>query len=171
MDDSSNGREDRSRGHKRNASREADEEGGEEEHEGGGKRQRPRLQSTIAMATPAAALVTAAGGLPRSLSPAGRAGDPGPERWDPHDASVVHRPAVRQVDIQPDNMKRNRRMFGALMGHLGVARKNLEKDSSIKTQEAVESTVTQKNRSESERIVHHYRAVTQDERERVGGLI
>ena len=96
---------------------------------------RPKLMSTIASVT----------------SPSGT--DPF-SRWDPNAAETVHaaKPAVRDVDAQPDNMRRNRRMLGAIMGHLDTARKNLEKDQTLKLQETVVTSAMQKNKEEGVRI-------------------
>lgn len=83
-------------------------------------------------------------------------------RWDPNNEAEVHsaKPATRAVEKQPDAMRRNRRMFGALMGHLDTARRNLERDSTIKVQESVETNVVEKNREQ-------IRVATREEKEKV----
>lgn len=90
---------------------------------------RPKLMSTIAVV----------------VSPSH-----GSDRWNPNDEDSVQaaKPAAREVEQRPDNMSRNKRMLGALMGHLNTARKNLENDSTIKVQESIEINVALKNREQ-----------------------
>lgn len=107
-----------------------------EDRRDGDDRKRPKLMSTIAaVVQPASDKRLAADN----------------DRWDPNDDDSVHaaKPAAREVETRPDSVQRNKRMLGALMGHLNTARKNLEADSTIKVQESIESSVVQKNKEQS----------------------
>lgn len=60
-----------------------------------------------------------------------------------------------KVDIimKPEAKERNKRLFGALMGHLGTAKRKLEEDSStIDKQSSRQSAVSQKNVLENKRL-------------------
>ena len=60
-----------------------------------------------------------------------------------------------KVDIimKPEAKERNKRLFGALMGHLGTAKRKLEEDSStIDKQSSRQSAVSQKNVLENRRL-------------------
>ena len=54
---------------------------------------------------------------------------------------------------KPEMMQRNRRLFGALMGHLGTAKRKLEEDSStIDKQTSRQNAVAHKNGMENKRL-------------------
>lgn len=54
---------------------------------------------------------------------------------------------------KPEAIQRNKRLFGALMGHLGVAKRKLEEDSTnIEKQSAFQMAVLQKNDLENRRL-------------------
>lgn len=54
---------------------------------------------------------------------------------------------------EPEAIQRNKRLFGALMGHLGVAKRKLEVDSlNIEKQSALQVAVLQKNDLENRRL-------------------
>jgi hypothetical protein len=60
---------------------------------------------------------------------------------------------VREIYKSEDSVKRNKRMFGSLMGHLGRAKKKLDEDSEvIETQKRAKTIAVQKNLEESSRI-------------------
>ena len=63
--------------------------------------------------------------------------------------------ATRVLDENPDLTRRNRRMFGALMGHLGVAKRHLESESTqtlLQRQQQISAVVKQRNEEESRRV-------------------
>ena len=54
---------------------------------------------------------------------------------------------------EPEAIQRNKRLFGALMGHLGVAKRKLEVDSTIiEKQSALQMAVLKKNDLENRRL-------------------
>lgn len=54
---------------------------------------------------------------------------------------------------KPEVMQRNKRLFGALMGHLGTAKRKLEEDSStIDKQTSRQNAVAHKNGMENKRL-------------------
>lgn len=60
--------------------------------------------------------------------------------------------AAKEV-VKTEVAQRNKRMFGSLLGHLGLAKRKLEKDSElIGKQTAVTSAVSQKNQDELQRV-------------------
>jgi len=62
---------------------------------------------------------------------------------------VKHNKEEGKVEVS----QRNKRMFGSLLGHLGMAKRKLEKDSElIGKQTAVNSAVIQKNQEEQQRV-------------------
>lgn len=62
----------------------------------------------------------------------------------------------------------NRRMFGALMGHLGKAQKNLSDDASvIKHQISRRQEAFQKNSEESKRVAKLQRTLSVEQKEKV----
>lgn len=80
-------------------------------------------------------------------------GDLKPEEDDMTISSVQNSIKSRSdIEIQPENRNRNKRMFGSLIGHLGLARKNLEKDVIINKQNTVATSVLHKNSEESKRL-------------------
>ena len=92
------------------------------------ERKRPRILSTI--------------GLTNSAS------------HDPSDAVV---PEVRKLEHEvykkPEAIQRNKRIFGALMGHLGIAKRKLEEDSlNIDKQTSLQIAVSNKNGLENRRL-------------------
>lgn len=61
---------------------------------------------------------------------------------------------LAEIHNQPDTLKRNKRIFGALMGHLGMAKKLLEEDSSkIGQQSTLQVAASKKNSLESQRLL------------------
>ena len=66
------------------------------------------------------------------------------------------------------NVAGNRRMFGALMGHLGRAQKNLKEDSDvIQMQISRRQEVSQKNSDESQRVAKLRRTLSVEQKEKV----
>lgn len=66
------------------------------------------------------------------------------------------------------NVAGNRRMFGALMGHLGQAQKKLNDDSEvIKMQVSRRQEVSQKNSEESKRAAKLQRTLSVEQKEKV----
>jgi hypothetical protein len=62
----------------------------------------------------------------------------------------------------------NRRMFGALLGHLGRAQKNLKEDSDvIKMQISRRQEASQKNTEESKRVAKLQRILSVEQKEKV----
>lgn len=60
---------------------------------------------------------------------------------------------VNEAYTKPEAVKRNRRMFGALMGHLDLAKKKLEQDSNkIDQQNRLKSIAMEKNQLEAKRV-------------------
>lgn len=59
---------------------------------------------------------------------------------------------IPEVSCPTESLSRNKRLFTSLMGHLGNAKKNLEKDSRINIQNAAINTATEKHYHESQRI-------------------
>ena len=73
----------------------------------------------------------------------------------------------RSDDGKP-NVAGNRRMFGALMGHLGKAQKNLTDDASvIKKQISRRLEASQKNSEESKRVAKLQRTLSVEQKEKV----
>lgn len=65
-------------------------------------------------------------------------------------AKAVDRP---QVHAQPETLNRNKRMFGSLMGHLGLARQKLEQDTPLLEKQSQKlHTVVQKHQQEMARV-------------------
>lgn len=63
------------------------------------------------------------------------------------------RQIVKDGSLKPEAVQRNKRMFGSLMGHLGIAKRKLEDDSSnIEKRSALQMTVVQKNSMENRRL-------------------
>ena len=70
---------------------------------------------------------------------------------DPESTRVESPRSVQAgVFTKPDELIRNKRVFGALMGHLGKAKKNLEVDARIEKQSSLNSAASEKNRMESQ---------------------
>lgn len=66
------------------------------------------------------------------------------------------------------NVAGNRRMFGALMGHLGRAQKKLDADSEvINMQVARRQEASQKNTEESKRVAKLQRTLSVEQKEKV----
>ena len=74
------------------------------------------------------------------------------------DHSSEQRESINNVYKKPEAVQRNKRIFGALMGHLGVAKRKLEEDSSnIEKRSARQMAVIQKNGMESRRLEQLHR--------------
>lgn len=59
------------------------------------------------------------------------------------------KPELLEVHNRPDIMNRNKRMFGSLVGHLGLAKKKLEDDSElIKKQQDMAASIAEKKTAE-----------------------
>ena len=93
---------------------------------------------------------------PRLLSKIGSASSASSEQFDDarnDDHSSNLREIQNNVYKKPEAIQRNKRIFGALMGHLGVAKRKLEEDSStIEKRSARQTAVVQKNGMESRRL-------------------
>jgi pinin/SDK/memA/ protein conserved region len=72
------------------------------------------------------------------------------------DAKADHEtlnPVIQDVYKRPEAVQRNKRLFGSLMGHLSLAKKKLEEDSSqIEKQVALQSAVVQRVSEENRRL-------------------
>jgi hypothetical protein len=69
---------------------------------------------------------------------------------------------------KPEAVQRNKRLFGALMGHLGVAKRKLEEDSSnVEKKSALHMAVTQKNGMENMRLQQLHREASDAQRAKV----
>lgn len=65
---------------------------------------------------------------------------------------LAPRPSVRDVHAMPEVKNRNRRLFGSLMGHLGQAKQNLEKESDrMKRQKEAHQAAADRQLKEFER--------------------
>eukprot|EP01036_Dinobryon_divergens_P037509 gene37509-49090_t len=79
---------------------------------------------------------------------------------NPHDNAIElpinndnETPNNPEVFSKPDVVKRNKRMFGALMGHLDLAKRNLEHDSDrIGRQSKLNALASEKNQLEAKRL-------------------
>lgn len=74
-----------------------------------------------------------------------------------HDLPDTAIPEVRNLEDEvykkPEAIQRNKRIFGALMGHLGIAKRKLEEDSlNIDKQTSLQMTVLNKNGMENRRL-------------------
>ena len=66
----------------------------------------------------------------RDESPEASASSKRPKRESNNDEIIAQRPErTTALETNPDTLSRNKRLFGSLMGHLGSAKKLLEKDS------------------------------------------
>lgn len=69
------------------------------------------------------------------------------------DFKETSKPTISEAYKKPEVLNRNKRMFGLLMGHLGMARQKLEADSSlIKKQSDISTSVAEKNAKEAQRL-------------------
>ena len=80
------------------------------------------------------------------------------------DTRVLKRP---NISCPPDALSRNKRLFGNLMGHLGTAKKNIEKDTKLEIQNAAISSVAVKHNNESHRLREHHDKLRKMEKEKV----
>jgi pinin/SDK/memA/ protein conserved region len=72
------------------------------------------------------------------------------------------------VHNRPEFVQRNKRLFGALMGHLGTAKRKLEEDSStIDKQTSRQNAVAHKNSVENRRLQQLQREATDAEKSKV----
>lgn len=88
------------------------------------------------------------------------------DRWIPNSDDLhPSKPSTQEAYKKPDTVQRNKRMLGALMGHLNKAKKNLERDAtSIGTQETLKANATEKNLAESKRVAELQRITSREER-------
>lgn len=85
-------------------------------------------------------------------------------RWNDQSS----KPHPQKAYLKPDTVKRNRRMFGALMGHLDRASTSLKKDASLIEKQGLQrKLVTEKNMIESKRVSEFQRKVSLEEKEKV----
>jgi hypothetical protein len=86
-------------------------------------------------------------------------------RW--HAGDEAQKPQ-QEAYLKPVTVQRNKRMFGALMGHLNSAQKNLQLDSElIEKQDSRKSLATQKNTIESQRVAKLHKVVTREQKDKV----
>ena len=77
-------------------------------------------------------------------------------------------PRPTAIENPPEVAQRNKRLFGALMGHLGSAKKILERDSTkIDKQIQAKTLVTEKNQQESHRVRSLHDQIKHSEEEKV----
>lgn len=75
------------------------------------------------------------------------------EREDTRHYRQDEEPKVTKEVVKAEVAQRNKRMFGSLLGHLGLAKRKLEKDSElIGKQTAVNTAAIQKNQDELQRV-------------------
>lgn len=80
-------------------------------------------------------------------------------------------PRPEQSNQPAEVVSRNKRLFGALMGHLGAARKILEKDASkIDQQIHAKTVVTEKNQVESQRLLALHNKIRSAEKDMVSNI-
>lgn len=73
-----------------------------------------------------------------------------------------------EVYKKPEAIQRNKRIFGALMGHLGIAKRKLEEDSlNIDKQTSLQMTVINKNGMENRRLQQLQREATDAQKAKV----
>jgi hypothetical protein len=91
------------------------------------------------------------------------------DRWVPSSEDAQpSKPSTQEAYRKPDTIQRNKRMLGALMGHLNKAKQNLEKDAtSIEVQETLKANATEKNLAESKRVAELQRITSREERNKV----
>lgn len=90
------------------------------------------------------------------------------KRLDETNEEETAKASASNRSSKPDDISRNKRVFGALMGHLGKAKKMLEVDSTkIDRQSTVKNAATEKNKAESEKVLTIIRQKEQTEREKV----
>jgi hypothetical protein len=90
------------------------------------------------------------------------------DRWT-GDSLVTETPKQQDAYLQPDTVKRDKRMFSALMGHLGRASTSLKDDATlIQKQDKRREMVTKKNQIESNRVAEIQKRVSLEERDKVG---
>lgn len=78
------------------------------------------------------------------------------------------KPLIRKQNLNPDAVRRNRRMFGALMGHLGKAQQSLKTDSELlERQNAMKSTAMHRHVEESKRIIKQQKKLSLHEKNMV----
>jgi hypothetical protein len=74
----------------------------------------------------------------------------------------------QEAYMKPVTVQRNKRMFGALMGHLNSAQKTLQLDSElIEKQDHRKVLATQKNSIESQRVAKLHKVVTREQKDKV----
>lgn len=75
---------------------------------------------------------------------------------------------LQEAYLKPVTMQRNKRMFGALMGHLNSAQKTLQQDSElIEKQDNRKILAAQKNNLESQRVAKLHKVITREQKDKV----
>ena len=75
------------------------------------------------------------------------------------------RPIINEADTNPIQIERNKRVFAGLIGHLGLAKKKLEQDSSIiDKQQGIATIVSQKHQIEGKKIADMKKKILENER-------
>lgn len=127
--------------------------GSEERQDGGEKKRRlddvseesgsrrPRiLQSAIAAVV-----------RPQSVGGGGVVGRE--EQQQGHAPKAAAIAALQEAQTKPEAVSRNKRMLSSLLGHLGQAKRNLERDSSVIERQATRAAAAiERNRTDSERV-------------------
>lgn len=96
-------------------------------------------------------------------------------REDPDRSTADSRPTtdeaqkpLQEAYMKPVTVQRNKRMFGALMGHLNSAQKTLQHDSElIEKQDHRKVLAAQKNSLESQRVAKLHKVVTREQKDKV----
>jgi len=80
----------------------------------------------------------------------------------------VGKPSAQEAYQKPEAIKRNKRMFGALMGHLGMAKKKLEQDNDlIEKQDRLKVLAMEKHQIEAKRLALIQRIKEREEKDAV----
>jgi hypothetical protein len=67
--------------------------------------------------------------------------------------NYVSRASIQQAQAKPEAVSRNKRMLSSLLGHLGQAKRRLERDSSVIERQALRAAAAiERNRADSERV-------------------
>jgi hypothetical protein len=86
------------------------------------------------------------------------------------DIPVVH--TTDEAIAKPEIFKRNKRMFGALMGHLDLAKRKLDQDSDrIHKQAKMNSIVAEKNLMEAKRLAIIQKINSRTEKDKVSAFL
>lgn len=89
------------------------------------------------------------------------------DRWMA-DTPSIETPKQQDAYMKPEIVKRDKRMFSALMGHLGRASTSLKDDATIiEKQDKRRELATKKNKMESSRVAEIQKRVSMEERDKV----